>query len=197
MRRGGALGLLGVSLLAGCSAGIHDKRGEALTTALVHPQVGARFGGPRNFVMDGSFESSVSHWAPIDPESQLAIVRGMARFGRRSLRVTARGGAAAGAFLANVVSAPPRGSAYQLSLWVRGDVIRSLVVELSAGGGRYPERSIARKTIRTSGTWNQVSMQGMVRRADRQYVTLYVLTPHSVSANDVFYVDGVNLQQIR
>jgi hypothetical protein len=152
-----------------------------------------RYGGPANFISNPSFETGISPWAPWGEKSLLRLTRAVHRDGIASVRVIATATAPYGIQLSGVVGSPGRGDAFRLSIWVRFEA-RPTKIELimTAYGPGKGVQQIARDVV-VGTRWTRVALNGRIRGANRDSLTVSIGVLRSVGTGDAFDIDAVSL----
>jgi len=169
--------------------GTRHSRLTALPVARLHT----------NLLANSTFEQGLGIWRPLGGAS-LAATSSTAKFGHKSLEVTAAGAAPAryGAYTASAGNYPRR-TAYALSLWIKGDRTtyrKPAEAILLAIGKNRSSNVIGQAVFRIRPGWRRVTVEGQVRTHGVEFEA-EIVAIGDIALGDRFFLDRVTLNRIR
>ena len=150
------------------------------------------YGGRENIAPNASFEDEIEGWKPWGLNGKVEAVVTKAKDGRAAAKVSAKSIAPYGIEAEPLIGYPEFGDRYTLSAWLRsGDAPKTVVLRIVENGGRFDSQSVAERRVRLSTQWEEFSISGTIRRADRENVNVYMYVLRSIRRGDTFFVDAV------
>lgn len=156
----------------------------------------SQFGGRANLLVNPSFELGAKPWTALS-DTKAAVSHAVSRFGRSSLAVSALKAMPYGVSLITAVASPAVGDRYRFSAWFYSPSHPQRVTVTLQGSNyarteAHPE-IVATTTQLVGSHWTRISVAGVITRAHRTSLDVFVSVSTSIAPDVAFYMDGAAL----
>jgi len=151
-----------------------------------------------NLISNGSFEVNTTGWTAAN--SALAVDAGEYKVGAKSCKVTSSAAGDWGLAHYNAVTGTPVSRrAYTAACWVKGEgaaVGRTIRLTLRELGGAQSGGIFGLVDATLTDDWQRLVVTGTMVEADRTSVYVLPAARSAVGADEVFYLDDVQLEEV-